>query len=177
MTVSFFTVFLSGDAQDLPSGSKLRIRELHAAVKADPELMALLEDEDAMAELRSEFQDEKEEKQLSSIKASKVGQAKLVARQITLFQHDMSMFLFTHLPLLIINLQANYLLESADTASFGVIVQGNYDETVESGYFGRGPYEAFLRKYFGVGLPELFVLYQDHCSTAHKSEYAVTFLS
>ncbi|KAJ3755173.1 hypothetical protein EV360DRAFT_73077 [Lentinula raphanica] len=47
---------------------------------------------------------------------------------------------------------SDYLYDSLDIASFGLVVRSSLESTAMGSYFGRGPVDEFLRSEYGVGI-------------------------
>ena len=62
------------------------------------------------------------------------------------------------------------MFESADANSFGMVVRGSFESTVVSGYYGRGPADAFFRKYFGKGVQDVLNLYENYVTSMEKGK-------
>ncbi|GAW05080.1 hypothetical protein LENED_006914 [Lentinula edodes] len=112
-----------------PAGAKFSLKDIHAAVKEDKELMEALKDPELMAEYREFFYSEKAEQKVAA---------------------------------------ADFLVDATGAAVFGIVARGSFESSVTSSFFGRGPADAFLRKYFGKGIQEVADLFEAYVCTAEK---------
>ncbi|KAJ3859104.1 hypothetical protein EV359DRAFT_86800 [Lentinula novae-zelandiae] len=64
--------------------------------------------------------------------------------------------------------QADVLVDATGAAVFGIVARGSFESSVISSFFGRGPADAFLRKYFGKGIQEVTDLFEAYVCTAEK---------
>ncbi|KAJ3765230.1 hypothetical protein FB446DRAFT_795260 [Lentinula raphanica] len=134
-----------------PSGSKLSSKLIHEAVKEDEDLQDVRNDEAAMAELRKRYMEDKGDEDVAVVRVSKRREAKTAASQVSAFQKSVwSLLLFR--PHAHGIAQSDYLYESLDITSFGMVVRSSLDSTVMASYFGRGPIDEFLRSEYGVGI-------------------------
>ncbi|KAJ3832352.1 hypothetical protein F5878DRAFT_635220 [Lentinula raphanica] len=122
---------------DRPAGSKILSKDIHEAVKEDEELQSIRNDKDAMAELRAQYEEDKSDDEKSRVRVSKRREAKTAASQVNAFQQS-----------------ADYLYDSVNVTSFGIIARSSLDSTVVASYFGRGPVDEFLRSEYGTGIQQ-----------------------
>ncbi|KAJ3803735.1 hypothetical protein F5876DRAFT_84565 [Lentinula aff. lateritia] len=129
---------------ELPSGSKINSVEVHAAVRADEDLMHIFHNKEAMDELREKYNEDKLDEERTVVHASKRREAKTVASQVNAYQKT-----------------SDYLYEVVDVSSFGVVVRrSSLDSTAVASYFGRSPVDEFLRSEYGVGVQEFTQHYE-----------------
>ncbi|KAJ3892329.1 hypothetical protein GG344DRAFT_76008 [Lentinula edodes] len=114
-----------------PAGAKFSLKDIHAAVKEDEELMEALKDPELMAEYREFFDSEKAEQKVAAVRA-------------------------------------DFLVDATGAAVFGIVARGSFESSVTSSFFGWGPADAFLRKYFGKGIQEVTDLFEAYVCTAEK---------
>lgn len=65
-------------------------------------------------------------------------------------------------------IQSDFLYESSEANSFGMVVRGSFESTVVSAYYGRGPADAFFWKYFKMGVQDVLNLYESYVVTMEK---------
>ncbi|KAE9401326.1 hypothetical protein BT96DRAFT_992213 [Gymnopus androsaceus JB14] len=135
----------------LGKGSKIPLKDLHAKVKQDDDLQDIFHDPEAMKALRQKYDDEKAEEKVAAIRVSKRAQAKSVAEKVNVFQQE-----------------CNFLYESSDANSFGMVVRGSFESTVVSAFYGRGPADAFFRQYFRMGVQDVLNLYESYVVALEK---------
>ncbi|KAE9387648.1 hypothetical protein BT96DRAFT_1004930 [Gymnopus androsaceus JB14] len=134
---------------DCPNGSKSQLAEIQDAVHEDDDLMnALNHDKKRMAELRKEYEDDHADKQKSIMRVSTRSPALIVSNSINACQSQM-----------------DYLNDSTGSWGFGAIVRASYTSSVQSGFFGRGDIDGFMRKYFNVSVQEMVCLLEDYACT------------
>ncbi|KAJ3767407.1 hypothetical protein FB446DRAFT_793225 [Lentinula raphanica] len=114
---------------DRPAGSKILSKDIHEAVKEDEELQSIRHDKEAMAELRAQYEEDKSDDEKSRVRVSKRREAKTVV-------------------------QVDYLYDSVNVTSFGIIARSSLDSTVVASYFGRGPVDEFLQSEYGTGIQQ-----------------------
>lgn len=64
----------------------------------------------------------------------------------------------------------DYISDSAGAVSFGIAVRGSFESTVSPIFMGRGPINAFLRKYYNVGVTDFINLLESYVCTVEKSK-------
>lgn len=85
---SIGAMLISGVHSDREEGDKLKLREIQDAVRNDKKLQDALLSEEAMAELREEYEEGKAEERVTAVRVSKRAQAKVVSEKINLFQQE-----------------------------------------------------------------------------------------
>lgn len=80
-----------------PAGAKFSLKDIHAAVKEDEELMEALKDPELMAEYREFFDSEKAEQKVAAVRVSKSSQAKTAASKLNHFQQEACCLIFSSL--------------------------------------------------------------------------------
>ncbi|KAE9393542.1 hypothetical protein BT96DRAFT_943804 [Gymnopus androsaceus JB14] len=93
-----------------PKGLRKPIKDLHQEVKDNKDLQDILQDPEAMQDLRQKYKKAKAEEKVAAIRW----------RRSTSFSMNLTLY------------------ESSDANSFGMIVRGSYKSTVVSGYYGLG---------------------------------------
>lgn len=71
--------------------------------------------------------------------------------------------------------QADFLVDATGAAVFGIVARGSFESSVTSSFFGRGPADAFLHKYFGKGIQEVADLFEAYVCTAEKSTPTICY--
>ncbi|KAE9384050.1 hypothetical protein BT96DRAFT_1008478 [Gymnopus androsaceus JB14] len=132
-------------------GACIPLKELHDRVKGDDDLQDIFNDADAMKALRQKYNEEKAEEKITAVRVSKRAQAKSIAEKMNLLQQE-----------------ADFMYESSDANSFGMVVRGSFKSTVVSGFYGRGPADAFFRTHFCMGVQDVLNLYESFVVTAEK---------
>ncbi|KAE9388000.1 hypothetical protein BT96DRAFT_947937 [Gymnopus androsaceus JB14] len=131
-----------------PAGARYAMKDIHAMVKEDEDLMGIQNNKEAMAELRDKYDEEKADTQVTATRVSKRAAAKFIAGKIDGFQQE-----------------ANFIAKATDAVCFRVVACGTFESSIQSGYFGRGPVDDFLWNTFNVGVQEFTYLFQDYCCT------------
>ncbi|KAE9383355.1 hypothetical protein BT96DRAFT_1009312 [Gymnopus androsaceus JB14] len=134
-----------------PKGSRMAIKGIHQSLKDDVEFQDALQDPEAMKILRKKFDEAKAEEKIAAICISRRAKAKSVAEKINVLQRE-----------------ADFLYESTDANSFGMVVRGSYESTIVSGYYGRGPVDAFFRHQFKLGVQDVLNLYESYVTALEK---------
>lgn len=65
-------------------------------------------------------------------------------------------------------LQCDFLYESTEANSFGMVVRGSFESTVVSAFYGRGPADAFFQQYFRMGVQDVLNLYENYVVALEK---------
>ncbi|KAJ3871438.1 hypothetical protein F5051DRAFT_446187 [Lentinula edodes] len=115
----------------LPLGSKINSVEVHAAVRADEDLMHIFHNKEAMDELREKYNEDKLHEERTVVRVSKQREAKTVASQVNAYQKTII-----------------------------YMIQSSLDSTAVASYFGWGPVDEFLRSEYGVGVQEFTQHYE-----------------
>ncbi|KAJ3725409.1 hypothetical protein C8R42DRAFT_640288 [Lentinula raphanica] len=110
---------------DRPSGSKLSSKLIHEAVKDDDELQEIRNSASAMEELRKCYMEDKDDEDVATLAP---------------FNKASS------------GAQSDFLYDTLDITSFGLVVRSLLESTAMASYFGRGPVDEFLRSEYGVGI-------------------------
>ncbi|KAE9396620.1 hypothetical protein BT96DRAFT_996625 [Gymnopus androsaceus JB14] len=124
----------------------MAIKGIHQSLKDDVEFQDALQDPEAMKILRKKFDEAKAEEKIAAIRVSRRAEAKSVAEKIN----------------------ADFLYESTDANSFGMVVRGSYESTLVSGYYDRGPVDAFFCHQFKLGVQDVLNLYESYVTALEK---------
>ncbi|KAE9385350.1 hypothetical protein BT96DRAFT_949907 [Gymnopus androsaceus JB14] len=134
---------------DRPSGSKFQLAEIQNKLYEDEDLMYILNhDKVRMAQLREEYEDDHSDKQQAIMRVSSRSAALIAGNSINACQGQM-----------------NYVNDNTGAWGFGAIICGAYSSTVQSGFFGRGDIDGFMRKHFQVSIQEMVYLLESYACT------------